>query len=152
MRLAASDGNTLEAYDISDPANPKQVAAIHAEVASRSFAFVDEDTVRIFPRLHNAANRKDIAPRELEIEEIFLPSKKSLVTGRFDRETLPRLRLSADGRALVGTRDRRLTLHDGRTGALVATLADGLMSPQLRFLTGGRIAVAGIAGGQRRLR
>ena len=54
-RLAVSDGSTLAAYDISDPANPKQLAAVRAEVGSRAFVFVDEDTVRIFPRFFNAA-------------------------------------------------------------------------------------------------
>jgi hypothetical protein len=147
-RLAVSDGNTLEAYDISDPPNPKQVAAIRAQVGSRTFAFIDDDTVRIFPRFPNAATRKDLASRDLEIEEISLSSKKSLVTGRFERETLPYLRLSADGRYLVGTKDQRLTLHDGRTGAPVATLSEDLERPSLRFLSGGRIAVAGVAGGK----
>jgi hypothetical protein len=147
-RVAISDGSTLEAFDISDPANPKQVAAIRAAVGSRVFVFIDDDTVRIFPRYLNAANRKDIAPRDLEIEEVSLSSKKSLVTGRFEREALPYLRISADGRYLVGTREKRLTLHDGRTGALVVTLSEDLERPSLRFLSGGRVAVAGVANGK----
>ena len=150
-RLAVSEGNTLEAYDISDSANPKQLAAIRAHVASRSFVFADEDTIRIFPRFFNAAHRKDIAPPELEIEEVSLLSKKSLVTGRLEGDPLPVLRLSADGRYLVGTQGNRLTLHDGRTGALLATLSESLESPKLRFLSGGRMAVAGIAGASARL-
>jgi hypothetical protein len=155
-RLAVFEGTTLSAYDISDPANPKQLAAIRADVASRSFAFVDEDTIRILPRVFNAANRKDIASRQLEIEEISLLSKKSLVTGRIDRDTLPFLRISADGRYLVGTKrttedpsgKQALTLHDGRTGALVATLSEDLDAPKMRFLSGGRMAVAGSADGK----
>lgn len=150
-RLAVLDGETLVAYEISDPSKPKQLTAVRVKVASRSFEFVDDDTVRIFPRLHNEAGRKDISQQDLEIEEISLATKTSVVTGRFERYALPYLRLSADGRYLVGTREKRLTLHDGRTGALVATLADDLRSPQVRFLTGGRIAVAGIAGASARL-
>ncbi len=155
-RAAISDGSTLEAYDVSDPSNPKQLAAVRVEVASRAFVFIDEDTVRIFPRFLNAVNRRDTAPRDLEIEEISLSSKSSLVTGRFERDALPYLRISADGRYLVGTmrttEDRSgkqtLTLHDGRTGALLRTLSEDLESPRLRFLSGGRIAVAGIADGK----
>lgn len=150
-RLAVVDENTIAAYDISEPANPKQLAALRVEVASRPFVFVDDDTVRIFPRIFNAANRRDIAPRELEIEEISLPSKKSLVTGRIERNALPYLRISADGRYLVGTRDKRLTLHDGRTGALLATFSKELEAPKMRFLSGGRMAVAGLAGASARL-
>jgi hypothetical protein len=101
----------------------------------------------------------DAQGSQLEITELSLTSKKSLVTGRFDRETLPLLRLGPDARLFVGTRSltvdplgmRALTLHDGRTGALVATLAEDLRSPQLRFLTGGRIAVAGVANAKARL-
>lgn len=150
-RLAVLDGNILAAYEISDPTNPKQLAAIRVEVASRSFAFVDDDTVRIFPRVFNAATRKYISPKDLEIEEVFLTSKKSLVTGRFERDALPYLRISTDGRYLVGTREKRLTLHDGRTGALLAALSEDLKSPRLRFFAGGRMAVAGIAEPSARL-
>lgn len=150
-RLAVLDGETIAAYEISDAANPKQLAAIRVEAASRSFAFVNDDTVRVFPQIFNVTTRKDVSPRELEIEELSLLSKKSLVTGRFERDSLPYLRLSAEGRYLVGTREKRLTLHDGRTGALLAALAENLRSPQVRFLTGDRIAVAGIAGESARL-
>jgi len=150
-RLAVLDEDMLAVYEISDPAHPRQLAAIRVKVASRSFAFVDDKTIRISPRLFNAANRKEVSPQDLGIEEISLASKKALVTGRFERDTLPFLRMSADGKYLVGTREQRLTLHDGRTGALVAALAENLRSPQLRFLTGGRIAVAGIAGASARL-
>jgi hypothetical protein len=107
---------------------------------------VDEDVIRLFPRFSNAA-RKDVAPAALEITELSLSSKKSSVSGGFEREALPFLRLAADGRYLVGTRDKRLTLHDGRTGALLATLSEDLEAPKMRFLSGGSIAVAGIAGG-----
>jgi hypothetical protein len=150
-RLALSDGNTLEAYDISDPANPKQLAAIRADIASRSFVFVDEDTIRLFPQVFSAANRRDIAPAALEINELPLPSKKSLVTGRIERDALPHLRIGADGRYLVGTRDKRLTLHDGRTGTELATLSEDLKAAKMRFLSGGRMVVAGLAGASARL-
>jgi hypothetical protein len=150
-RLAVLDGNTLAAYEISDPANPKQLAAIRLQAASRPIAFVGEDVLRLFPRFFNT-NRKDIAPRELEIEEISLLSKKSLATGSIERDALPYLRISADGRYLVGTRDKRLTLHDGRTGALLATLSEELETPKMRFLSGGRLVVAGIAEASARLR
>lgn len=150
-RLAVLDGTMLEAYEIFDPSNPKQLAAIQTEPQSRAIAFVGEDTVRLFPRVFNAANRKGIAPRDLEIEEISLSSKKSLVTGGFERDALPFLRLGADGRFLVGTHDKRLTLHDGRTGALLATLSEDLERPALRFLSEGRMAVTGIAGASARL-
>jgi hypothetical protein len=146
-RLAVSDGNALEAYDISDPSNPKQLAAIRLEGEARHAVFVDEDVIRLFPRFSNAA-RKDVAPAALEITELSLPSKKSSVSGGFEREALPFLRLAADGRYLVGTRDKRLTLHDVRTGALLATLSEDLEAPKMRFLSGGRIAVAGVADGK----
>ena len=147
-RVAVSDGHTLEAYDISDPSNPKQLAAIPVRTGSRTFVFIDDDTVRIFPRFHRAARREDLAPRDLEIDEISLLSKKFLVTGRLERDGLPFLRTTADGRYFVGANGRRLTLHDGRTGALVATLSEDLERPSLRFLSGGRIAVAGVANGK----
>jgi hypothetical protein len=146
--LAVLDESTIAAYDISKPANPKQLAAIHVEAASRSFVLVDDETIRMFPRALNAAKRKDIAPAALEITDLSLPSKKSLVTGRIERDALPFLRIGSDGRFLVGTRDRRLTLHDGRTGTLLATLSEDLENPRLRFLSGGRIAVAGVADGK----
>jgi ABC-type transport system involved in multi-copper enzyme maturation permease subunit len=155
-RLAVRDGQTLAAYDVSDAANPKQLAVFPVPDGSRRFAFIDEDTIRLFPRFYNAANHKDIAPSALEITELSLFSKKSIATGRFGRETLPYLRMSADGRFFVGTRmlsenSTALTLRDGRTGALVATLSEDLRNPQARFLTGNRIAVAGIAEAQARL-
>lgn len=158
-RLAFRDGKTLSVFDVSEARNPRQLAAFGDLDDHRGFAFVDEDTLRLFPRFHNVTKRSDHSPASFEIAELSVPSKKSLVMGRFDRETLPYLRLSPDARFLVGTRRltddpggaQTLTLHDGRTGALVATLADGLRSLQARFLTGGRIAVAGIAGAQARL-
>jgi ABC-type transport system involved in multi-copper enzyme maturation permease subunit len=153
-RLAVRDGQSLAAYDVSDARNPRQLAAFSVGDDIRGLAFVDEETIRMFPRFLNAANRKDLGPANLEITEFSLTSKKSLVTGRLDREMLPFLRLSADARYFVGTRrisegagsPPALTLHDGRSGALVTTLAEDLRSPQLRFLRGGRIVVAGIAG------
>ena len=129
-RLAVSDGHSLEAYDISDPSNPKQIAAIRAEISSKTIVFVDDDTVRIFPRYYWAAKRKDVGPRDFEVEEISLLSKKSLVTGRFDRDALP-LSAPQRGRAyFVGTKDKRLTLHDGRTGADVASLSRAISRAQ----------------------
>lgn len=158
-RLAVRDAMTLAAYDVSDPVNPKQVAAFPLEEDGRAFAFVGDDTIRLFPRLLNPAIRKDIAPASLEITELSLPSKKSLVTGHLDRESRPFLRLSADARYLVGTKrttdDPRgaqiLTLQDGRTGALLATLTGDLSGAQAKFLTGNRLAVAGIAGAKARV-
>jgi hypothetical protein len=150
-RLAARDGKTISAFDVSDPSNPRQLAVFQVESERRRYAFIDADTLRVFPR---TTNGQKSTGHELEVTELSLPSKKSLVTGRFSPEALPYLRLSPDARFFVGTRrltddaygKQVLTLHDGRTGALVATLADDLRSPQVRFLTGGRIAVAGIAG------
>lgn len=158
-RLAIRDGRTISAYDVSDAASPRQLAAFPLEGDGRTLAFVDEDTLRLFPRNLHSAHRKDVAPASLEIAELSLPSKKSLVIGRFERDTLPHLRMSADGRFLVGTRklsdDPRaaqvLTLHDGRSGTVIATLAADLRAPQVRFLTGNRIAVAGIAGATARV-
>jgi hypothetical protein len=146
-RLAVLDGNALAAYDVTRPDKPQQLAAFRLEGEARQAVFVDEDVIRLFPRFHNAV-RKDITPAGLEITELSLLSKKPSVTGRFERETLPFLRMSADGRLFVGVLEKRLTLHDGRTGALLSTLTEELRSPQVRFLSGGRVAVAGIAGAQ----
>jgi hypothetical protein len=146
-RLATLDGNTLAAYDVTRPDKPQQLAAFRLEGEARHAAFVDEDVIRLFPRFYNAV-RKDLAPASLEITELSLPSKKSSVTGRFERETLPFLRLSADGRLFVGVVEKRLTLHDGRTGALLATLSEDLESPKMRFLSGGRMVLAGVADGK----
>jgi hypothetical protein len=154
-RLAVRDGKTISAFDVSTPENPKQLAAFHVDGEGRAFVFVDADTLRLFPRFVNARSQ-GLAGAWLEITELSLPSKKSLVTGRFDRETLPYLRLSSDARTFVGARrltddpygKQAFTLHDGRTGALIATLAEDLRSPQLRFTADGRIVVAGIAGPQ----
>ncbi len=147
-RLAVSDGHTLEAYDVSNPANPKQAAAIRVEISSNTVVFIDDDTVRIFPRYYWAAKRKDVTPRDFDIEEISFLSKKSIVTGRFDRDALPYLRVSADGRYFVGTKEKRLTLHDGRTGAELRTLESDLKGARALFISGGRIAVAGVADGK----
>jgi hypothetical protein len=152
-RLAVRYDRTVETYDVSSPGNPKQLAVFQVEGWRRGLAFSGEDTVLVFPRTQNA-RRQGLAGAQLEITELSLSSKKSLVTGRLDAGALPFLRLTPDGRFFVGTRRlsedafaaQALTLHDGRTGALVATLAEDLRTPQLRFLTGGRIAVAGIAG------
>jgi len=158
-RLSFLDGGTLAVYDVSKPENPKQMFASQTDAGSAlAMAFVDEDTVRLFPRVFNARTRSGLTPESFEITEFSLPSKKSLVTGRFDRESLPYLRLSADGRYFVGSRKTRdaenesvLALYDGRTGAPVATLASGIRSAQARFLTGNRIAVAGIEHASARL-
>jgi hypothetical protein len=158
MRLALRDGKTLSAFDISRPANPKQLAVVNLEGEGRAFTFVDEDTLRMFPRTINAKNQK-LGGNYLEIAELSLSSKKTLVTGRFDRETLPFLNLSPDARFFVGTRSlseepngkRALTLHDGRTGLLLTTLADDLRNPHLRFLAGGGFVVAGIGEGSARV-
>jgi hypothetical protein len=150
-RLAFRDGKTLSVLDVTDAKNPRQLAAFGDLEDRRSFAFVDEETLRLFPRFLNVAKRTDLTPASFEIAEISLPSKRILVTGRFDRETVPYLHQTADGRFFVGARrltEDVVTLHDGRTGALVATLASDLRNLQARFLTGGRIAVAGIAGGK----
>jgi ABC-type transport system involved in multi-copper enzyme maturation permease subunit len=156
-RLAALEvDKVLSVYDLADPAHPKQLVAVRVAVASRSIVFVDDETIRIFPRVFNAAKRKDIAPAALEITELYLPSKKSLVTGRIERDALPFLRISADGRHLVGTKrttedpsgKQTLSLRDGRTGAELATLSEDLENPRLRFLSGGRIAVADVADGK----
>ena len=149
-RLALRDGRTLAAYDVSDPANPRQLAAFSLADDRRVLAFVDEDTIRLFPGIFN--HLREAAPTDVEVAELSLPSKKSLVTGRFDRETLPFLRMSADGRFFVGVRDQRLTLHDGRTGSVLSTLGENRRMPQARFLTGGRVAVAGVAGGKGELK
>lgn len=159
-RLAVLDGRTLSAYEVSDAANPKQLATFRVGGESPRFAFAGEDTIRIFPRFLNAANRKELAAAAFEITELSLPSKKSSVTGRFDRETLPFLRLAADGRFFVGTRRltedpngaSALTLHDGRTGATVATLGEDLRNVQARFMTGNRIAIAGIANSRAKMK
>ncbi len=149
-RLAVFDGKTLAAFDVSDAENPKQIAVFRVEHELR-YAFVDEDTIRAFPRFFNPRTER-LDPARLEIADFSLSSRKSLVTGRFELETLPVLSLSPDARFFVGTRRltedpqgrRALTLHDGRTGSLVATLAADLRGSQARFLTGGRVAVAGI--------
>jgi ABC-type transport system involved in multi-copper enzyme maturation permease subunit len=153
-RLAVVDSRNVSAYDVSTPGNPKQLAAFHLDGDVTGIAFIDEDTLRLFPRILNAARQKDAGPTK--VAELSLSSKKSLVTGQFDRETLPYLRLTADGRYLVGTRKvgengTVLTLRDGRTGAPIATLAEDLRAPQARILTGNRIAVAGIAGASARV-
>jgi len=158
-KLAVRDGKNLTIFDVSSAGNPRQLAAFGDLDDRRGFAFVDEDTLRLFPRFFNAAKRTDLVQASFEIAQISLPSKKILVTGRFDRETVPYLRLTPDALFLVGTRrltedpggTQVLTLHDGRTGALITTLAEELRSPQVRFLTGNRIAVAGIAGAKARL-
>jgi ABC-type transport system involved in multi-copper enzyme maturation permease subunit len=156
-RLALAGERSVTAYDVSNPENPKELAAFHVDGDVTGIAFVDEDTLRLFPRILNAARQKNLGPTH--VVELSLSSKKSLVTGVFDREAAPYLRLSPDARFLVGTRrltedsfpSQVLTLHDGHTGALVTTLAEGLRNPQALFLTGNRIAVAGIAGAQARL-
>ncbi len=156
-RLAVQDENHLATFDLSDSQNPKQIA-VFGPLDSRRFAFVDEETIRAFPRFFNT-QIKGWDPARLEITEFSLSSKKSLVTGRFEPVTLPFLGLGPDARFFVCTRrltddpdgKRVLTLHDGRTGALVATLATNLGNVQARFLTGNRIAVAGIADAKARL-
>jgi hypothetical protein len=157
-RLALRDGKTLQAFEISNPTNPQQIAAFSLEGEGRAFTFVDGDTLRMFPRTYNARSQKLAGP-SLEIADFNLSSKKVVVTGRFDAETLPFLNLSADARLLVGSRSisddpkgkRALTLHDGRTGVLLATLADNLRNPHLRFLAGGGFVVAGIGEGSARV-
>jgi hypothetical protein len=145
-RVAVLDGSTLAAYEISDPSHARQILASRREKEYRSIAFVGENTIRLSPRGFGAM-RKEIAPRELEIEEVNLLPKKFLVTGQLERDTLAslRVRISADGRHLVETRERNLTLHDGRTGALLATLSEDLEAPKIRFLSEDRIVVAGVA-------
>ncbi len=153
-RLALVDARSVTAYDVSNPGNPKEIAAFHVDGDVTGIAFVDEDTLRLFPRILRARD-KNAGPTQ--VAELSLPSKKSSVTGPLDREIAPYLRLSADGRYFVGTRkvgedSSVLTLHDGHTGALVATLAEGLRNPQAVFLTGNRVAVAGIAGVQAQMK
>jgi len=145
--LVILDGSTLAAYDVSDPSHPRQLTASRREKENRSVAFVGEDIIRLYPRGFGTM-RKEVAPRELEIEEISLLSKKSLVTGHLEPGSLTHARMRADGRYLVGSGPALLTLHDGSTGALVATLSDDLESPKMRFLSGDRTAVAGVANGK----
>jgi len=156
--LLGAGGGMIAEYDVSNPANPKQVGAFPRPENGRAFAFVDEETLRAFPQVFDAWGRANLAPAALEITELSLPSKKTVVTGRFDRDTVPHLRLSADGRYLLGERrasddsqsPTTLTLHDGRTGALLATLASDLRSPEVRFLSRSRLAVVGLAGASAR--
>ncbi len=141
-RLAVLDGQNLAAYDISNPSHARQVLALRVERRpTRLITFVGEDVLRRYPFTISP-------PEPLEIDEISLPSKKSLVTGHLEREYFSYLYLSEDGRYLVGREKKRLTLHDGRTGTLLATLSEDLERPEMRFLSGGRMAVAGVAGGR----
>jgi hypothetical protein len=147
-RLAVSDGKTLAAYDLSDPSNPKQLLALRADASLRTVLFLDEDRIRLSPFDLRGANQV-IAATAFEIEEISLLSKKSLVTGRLEPGSFKYVRVSADGRYLAASNnEKRLTLHDGRTGALLATLSEDLESPKMRFLSGDRMAVAGVANGK----
>jgi len=150
-RLAALDGDkVLSVYDLADPVHPKQLAAIKVDPSPvpRRLAFSGEDALRVLPVIFRNDPK---ATGALEILELDIPSKKIQSTGRFDAATMPRLRPSEDGSRLIGVRGARVTLHDGRTGAELATLSEDLEAPKMRFLSGGRMAVAGIAGASARL-
>ncbi len=62
-RLAVRDGRTLAAYDVANPANPRQLAAFPVPESGIAFAFTDEDTIRVFPRVFNASNPRHVSPR-----------------------------------------------------------------------------------------
>jgi hypothetical protein len=146
-RLAVLDGRDLAVYDVSEPSHPRQLLATRVERTSSRIALVDEDTIRLFP-WSLRANRTDQTPRDLEIEEISLPSKKSHVTGLLEPGPIALARMSADARYLVESNEQRLTLHDARTGALLVTLSDDLAAPTMRFLSGNRMVVTGVANGK----
>jgi ABC-type transport system involved in multi-copper enzyme maturation permease subunit len=147
-RFAALEGDkVLSVYDLADPAHPKQLVAVKlpASAVSRRLSFSGESSLRVLPMIF----RNDPgATGNAEMLELDIPSKKIQPTGRFDSAVLPRLRASADGSRLIGVRETRLTLRDGRTGALLAVLSEDLENPRLRFLSGGRIAVTGVADGK----
>ncbi|HEY3350722.1 MAG TPA: hypothetical protein VGM13_13180 [Thermoanaerobaculia bacterium] len=157
-RIAVRKFGSLAAFDVSDAANPKQLAVFPLPEDGRSLGFAGEDTLLLIPRYRNSAHHNDLVSASLEIAEFSLSSKRSRLAGRFERETMPFTRLSADGRFLLGVRRRQdaentsvLTLHEVPSGAVVATLAEGFVNVQARFLTGNRIAVAGIAGASAKL-
>ncbi|MDL2716186.1 MAG: hypothetical protein PT977_00400 [Acidobacteriota bacterium] len=146
-RLATADGATVAAYDVADSVNPKHIALFRLPGDVGGIVFVDEDTIRLFPRFENGPGHgKNAEPSR--IANLSLSSKKLLMTGALDRSLFSLVRLSADGRFLVASRGKRLTLHDGRTGVLLATLSEDLESPKLRFLSGDRLVVAGVANGK----
>ncbi|MBK9062182.1 MAG: hypothetical protein IPL89_03170 [Acidobacteria bacterium] len=88
-RIAVRNFGLLAAYDISDVANPKQLAAFPLPEDGRALGFAGEDTLLLFPRYWNSAHRNDLVPASLEITEFSLSSKKFRLAGRFDRETMP---------------------------------------------------------------
>ncbi|HSB63305.1 MAG TPA: hypothetical protein VLJ18_04020 [Thermoanaerobaculia bacterium] len=162
-RLALLDDGIATVYDVSDPSNARQLVAVtvaprlvpvgvqvHGRELDldRALSFVDEDLLRLFPRTYWGWRPGQPDTSACEIVEISLLSKKSLVTGRFEREALPHLRLSADGRYFVGAKGQRLTLHDGRTGTELRSLESDLKGARALFISGGRIAVAGVAEGK----
>jgi hypothetical protein len=124
-RLATLEGDeTLSVYDLADPAHPKQLVAVKLSPGPKPgwLTFSGEDAVRVLPTIFRLDPKVTATAEMLELD---IPSKKIQPTGRFDPAALPR--------------------------ALAATLSENLKAPKMRFLSSGRIAVAGIAGASARL-
>jgi hypothetical protein len=124
-RLATLEGDeTLSVYDLADAAHPKQLVAVRLSPGPKPgwLTFSGEDVVRVLPAIFRLDPRVTATAEMLELD---VPSKRIQPTGRFDPAALPR--------------------------ALAATLSENLKAPKMRFLSGGRIVVAGIAGASARL-
>jgi hypothetical protein len=121
-RLATLQGDRiLSVYDLADPAHPKQLVAANLSPGPRPgwIAFSGEDAVRVLPTKISGDSKGMLTT---EILELNVSSKKIEPASRFGPAALPR--------------------------ALAATLSENLKSPKMRFLSGGRIVVAGVSYGK----
>jgi hypothetical protein len=120
-RLATLEGDeVLSVYDLAEPAHPRQLVAAKLSPGLKPgwLTFSGEDAVRVLPRIF----RNSKLTATTQTLELDVSSKKIQPTGRLEPAALPR--------------------------ALAATFSEKLKAPKMRFLSGGRIAVAGLAEGR----
>ena len=120
--------------------------------------FLDHELLRAYRRW------SDGTTSTVEIVTVRLRDGSQQPTGRLESPESTRLRSSASGERLLALRRRtptglpdaqslsKATLHDGGTGALLATLAENLSDVDADFLADGRVALAEIQDRGARLR
>lgn len=133
-RLLIADGETISILDLDSGKTLVAVNPPWAKSSDRShvgivnwdgYTFTSEDTVRV---VRNVGTSRTPEIKTFDIAELDIPNKKLSVTGRVETEPCTWARAFFDpaaDRLVVSATKKKVTLHDGRTGALHAELLGG---------------------------
>lgn len=141
-RIATIRGGILTVYDIASGSSLGSARVSDERAYLRGF-FAEPDRFRLFRTVETGSDSKSL---QLEILEFDTTARKLAKTGSIAglRGWLALSATPSGARLLVRERRGRVLLLDGRSGALLATLAEGaeMQSGRAAFLSDGRIVLA----------